>query len=165
MRRCFLAKLWLFPSFQARMKFSKGKRSTQRVHKDKGPQWCRLHIFEDQQGGQHGCRWMRSQEERGRWGQRGDLGCRTHSALKVVLRTWSFSLRWEANGSFQSLADLLRKNGTVVKVVGRELSFTDDGGLNQGGSCGGDRTVVRLSMVLSRDHGICPWLRIVGQKC
>lgn len=128
--------------------------------KDKVPQWCRLCIFEDQQGGRCGCRWMRSRERRGRWGQRGDQGCRTQNvALKTLVFYPEMGSKWEfSTEAQQSLADLLRKNSAVKRVVGRKQSFMDDGGLNQGDSCGGDGKAVRLLTVPSWGHGICQWV-------
>lgn len=66
---------------------------------------------------------------------------------------WEFSTEAQ-----QSLADLLRKNSAVKRVVGRKQSFMDDGGLNQGDSCGGDGKAVRLLTVPSWGHGICQWV-------
>lgn len=162
-RRCYLATFLIFTSFYNGIKISTGKCSKQREQQEQRPQWCRLGIFEEQQGGQYGCGWMKSWGRSERWDQGGNQGLGTHSALKVVLRTWSFILRWKANGSFQkrykqSLADLLRKNSEVEKAGGRKISFIYDGDFDQGGGCGDGGQVVGWSTVPSWDQRICQWI-------
>lgn len=67
--------------------------------------------------------------------------------------------KWElSTEEQQSLADLLRKNSAVGKVVGTKIRFINDGGLNQSGSCRDDGKGVGLPIVPSWDHGICQWI-------